>query len=344
MGGTTRYRLLFSITENSEAERGICAATKRVGEQKPMYHVIINPAAKSGKGKQLWAQLENVFKEQGIAYQAHFTRQEKDAGRYAEELTKCGGTVKLLVCGGDGTLNEVLQGIHDLGTVELAYIPQGSANDFARDFAEQGKPVERLRRILTRAPYRIDIGLVKVLAQDGTEYVRRFAGSSGIGYDAAVCEEVDRSVLKRYLNRFRLGKIAYLMIALKQLMQLKQHPLEIVVDRERTIEMKRCLFSSIMVHRYEGGGFMFCPDADAFDGVLDLCVAENLTRRKFLRIMPGAFSGKHVRHKREIHMLRGKDILIRAKEPMYFHVDGEVICRAKELHLTCLHQKLKLYI
>lgn len=309
-----------------------------------MYHVIINPAAKSGRGKQLWVQLESVFKEQGAAYQAHFTKQEKDAGRFAEELTKCGGTVRLLVCGGDGTLNEVLQGIHDLDAVELAYIPQGSANDFAKDFPEQGSPTERLRRILNREPYRIDVGLVKILAQDGKEYVRRFAGSSGIGYDAAVCEEVDRSALKRYLNRLHLGKIAYLAIALKQLMRLSQYPVQIMIDKERKLEMKRCMFGVFMVHRYEGGGFMFCPDADAFDGALDLCVAENLTRRKILRILPSAFSGKHVRYEREIHMLRGKEIVVRAKEPMYFHVDGEVVCRAKELHLTCLHQKLKLYL
>ncbi len=89
---------------------------------------------------------------------------------------------------------------------------------------------------------------------------------------------------------------------------------------------------------------MFCPDADAFDGSLDLCMAENLTRRKVLRVLPSAFSGKHVRHKREIHMLRAKDIVVRAEEPMYFHVDGEVVCCAKELHLSCLQRKLKLYI
>lgn len=309
-----------------------------------MYHVIINPAARSGRGRHLWAQLEQVLVERGVAYEAHFTKQEKDARRYSEELTQSGAPVKLLVCGGDGTLNEVLQGIHDLDAVELAYIPQGSANDFARDFSEQGKPTERLKRILTREPYRIDIGLVRVVAQDGTEYMRRFAGSSGIGYDAAVCEEVDRSVMKRYLNRLRIGKIAYLVIALKQLMKLPQYPIQIVVDKERKIEMERCLFSAFMVHRYEGGGFMFCPDADAFDGKLDVCVAENLTRRKILCVLPSAFKGKHVRHERQIHMLRGKDITVRTKEPMYFHVDGEVVCRAKELHLSCLHQKLKLYL
>lgn len=309
-----------------------------------MYHVVINPAAKSGRGRKLWTQLEQVFKEQGVAYEAHFTRQEKDAKRYAEELTLSGVPVKLLVCGGDGTLNEVLQGIHDLDAVELAYIPQGSANDFAKDFTEQGTPAERLKRILNREPYRIDIGLAKVTAEDGTEYIRRFAGSSGIGYDAAVCEEVDRSVMKRYLNRLHIGKIAYLIVALKQLMKLSQYPVQIVVDKEQKMEMKRCLFSAFMVHRYEGGGFMFCPDASAFDGELDVCVAENLTRRKILRVLPGAFSGKHVRHKREVHILRGKEIAVRTEEPMYFHVDGEVVCRAKKLHLYCLHQKLKLYI
>lgn len=309
-----------------------------------MYHVIINPAAKSGRGKQLWSQLESVFREQGVPYEVHFTKQEKDAGRFAERLTADGGNVRLLVCGGDGTLNEVLQGIHDLDTVELAYIPQGSANDFARDFAEQGTPKERLRRILKREPYLMDIGLAQITAQDGTNYMRRFAGSSGIGFDAAVCEEVERSVMKRYLNRLHLGKLAYLIVALRQLIRLSQHPVQIILDGEKKLEMKRCLFTSFMVHRFEGGGFMFCPEADAFDGKLDLCVAEKLTRHRFLRVLPSAFTGKHVRYEQEIHMLRADDIVVRAKEPMYFHVDGEVVCCARELHLSCLHRKLKLYI
>lgn len=136
---------------------------------------------------------------------------------------------------GDGTLNEALE-IHDLDAVELAYIPQGSANDFARDFSEQGTPKERLRRILTREPYYMDIGLVSAVAQDGTTYMRRFAGSSGIGYDAAVCEEVERSVMKRYLNQVRLGKLAYLIIALKQLVRLPQHPLRVVLDGEKRLK------------------------------------------------------------------------------------------------------------
>ncbi len=308
-----------------------------------MIHVIINPAAKSGKGKRLWEQLESALKEQKAEYQAHFTKRADDAGRYAKELTAGSGNVKLLVCGGDGTLNGVLQGIRDLDKAELYYIPQGSANDFARDFQEKGTLEERLCRMLTREPYLTDIGVARITAEDGTEYVRRFAGSSGIGYDAAVCEEVDRSALKKCLNKIGLGGLAYLAIALKQLICLRTVPVSIAVDGKEKILMKHCLFSAFMVHRFEGGGFMFCPDADAFDGELDLCAADNITRRKFLRIMPRAFSGKHVRFG-EVRMLRGKEIHVRADSPMFFHVDGEVVCRAKELRLTCIRQKLKLYM
>ncbi len=318
-------------------------AFSKLGEEAGMIHVIINPEARSGRGKGLWEQLEEVFREQNAAYQTHFTHKPGDAGRYAGELTEGGEPVKLLVCGGDGTLNEVLQGIRDLDRTELCYIPYGSANDFARDFEQKGTPQERLRRILHGGPRLMDVGLAQVKGEDGTEYVRRFAGSSGIGFDAAVCEEVNRSVMKRYLNKLRLGKLAYLMIALRQLILLKQTPVRIIVDGEEKICTSKCLFSAFMIHRYEGGGFMFCPDADASDGILDLCEANDITRHRFLRIMPSAFSGKHVRF-REVHILRGSSILVQADSPMYFHVDGEVVCRTREVRLSCLKQKLRLSI
>lgn len=309
-----------------------------------MIHVIINPAAKSGRGMRLWEQLEEVLREQKAGYQVHFTRQAGDAGRYATELTAGADTVKLLVCGGDGTLNEVLQGIRELDNVELYYIPHGSANDFARDFPEKGTPQERLRRMLNQQPCLVDIGVARILAEDGTEYVKRFAGSSGIGYDAAVCEAVDRSVLKKGFNKIGLGKCVYLAVALRKMVRLDAVPVSVRVDQNEPVLMERCLFSAFMVRRYAGGGFMFCPDADGSDGELDLCLVNNITRRRFLRIMPSAFSGKHVRFSDEIRMLRGKDIHVRADRPMFFHVDGEVVCRASQLWLSCLKQKLKLHI
>ena len=97
-----------------------------------MYHFIINPAARSGLGEHMWKKLEPLLKQRRISYQAVFTRYQSHATKIAEEITSDGDRHTLIVLGGDGTVNEVINGIVYLGQTELGYIPLGSSNDLAR--------------------------------------------------------------------------------------------------------------------------------------------------------------------------------------------------------------------
>ena len=343
-----------------------------------MYHIIVNPASRSGKGNSIWNDLETVLREQNVAYAVHFTKKAGDAKEIAEKLTgvnqnrvsqkevsqteinktgtaqinvtvpeKTQGTVtniELMVMGGDGTLNEVLQGICDFAAVTVSYIPLGSSNDFARDYGHKGTPKERLLSVLRKEhAYRTDIGCVKFKEADGNYTTRYFAVSAGIGYDAAVCAEVNDSKLKPIFNRVGLGKVVYLAVALRQLIKAKDIPCRLSMKGKEEILMKRFLVCACMNHRFEGGGFMFAPEADAEDGLLDLCVVAQISKLKILRVLPTAFKGKHVRYK-EVHMYRSEEIRIVTDEPMYVHVDGEVPGKTTELLLSCQKQALKLYL
>ena len=113
----------------------------------------------------------------------------------------------------------------------------------------------------------------------------------------------------------------------------------VTVDDEEPIYIKKMYFTVAMVHHYEGGGFKFCPNADAKDGLLDLCVASNATKLKVLRIIPTAFDGKHVRFK-EIQMLRGKRVVIEANKPMWVQTDGEVKAQAKKITVSDFGEKV----
>ena len=315
-----------------------------------MYHVIINPASRSGKGNRVWQELETVLKEEQAQYTAHFTTQAGDAKRFVEQLT---GTdtdeiTDILVMGGDGTLNESLQGIRNLEKTHLYYLPIGSGNDYGRDFPEKGKTVQRLRRML-REPheYHTDIGAVRYRLDDGREQMRYFAVSCGIGFDAAVCAEVNESAWKPRLNKIGLGKLVYLIVALRNLMNVPQNPCKLTIEDEHgekaQITRKSIIFAAAMNHKYEGGGFMFAPQADAEDGLLDLCLVDNMPKLKILRVIPTAFKGKHVRYK-EVHIHRAKRIHIATDDPMYLHADGEVPGKTKELTVLCLKQALTLYM
>lgn len=315
-----------------------------------MYHVIINPASRSGKGKRVWQELEAVLKEQQAQYTAHYTTQAGDEKRFVEQLTDGDGTdpVSLLVMGGDGTLNGALQGIRNLDRTRLYYVPIGSGNDFARDFQEKGKSIQRLARLL-REPheYHADLGVVRYRPEEGGERTHYFAVSSGIGFDAAVCAEVETSRWKPRLNRLGLGKLVYLVVALRNLMNIPDIPCKLIMEDEndgRTeIACNSMIFAAAMNHKFEGGGFMFAPEADAEDGLLDLCLVDNMPKLKILRVIPTAFKGKHVKYK-EAHMHRCKEIRIRTDEPMYLHADGEVLCKTTELTMTCMKQALTLYL
>ena len=97
-----------------------------------MYDFIVNPNARSGLGGRIWKELEQLLKEQKAEHRVHFTKYQRHASRIAEEITTDGEEHTIVVLGGDGTVNEVLNGITELSKVTMGYIPMGSSNDCAR--------------------------------------------------------------------------------------------------------------------------------------------------------------------------------------------------------------------
>ncbi len=186
-----------------------------------MYHIIINPASRSGKGLKIWKeQVEPALRRGGTLYRPYFSEKAGDVSKIAGKIMAHSGSepVSLIILGGDGTVNEALQGIPDTSRVVLGYIPTGSSNDLARDLDIPTDPTAALDLILHSGVIcSMDLGTL-TYADGGS---RRFAVSCGIGFDAAVCEEALRSKAKKVLNKFGLGKLTYLSIALKQLFAAK---------------------------------------------------------------------------------------------------------------------------
>lgn len=310
-----------------------------------MYHIIVNPASKSGKGNKIWDEVEKAFKDASVEYQVHFTKAEGDAECFAKKLTRnIEDSVNLVVLGGDGTLDEVVNGIVEYERVRVGYIPTGSSNDFARDVKLTIEPKEAVRIILEGKNVKsMDIGKVTYEIENEMEKVtRKFVVSSGIGFDAAVCEEVGRSKLKKVFNKLRLGKLVYLGVAIRNLMGGDSSPCKMYVDDKAPVLLPKFLFIACMVHKYEGGGFMFCPDADYTDDVLDVCAVGALTRRRCFRILPTAFSGKHVKFD-GINMYKAKKITIETDIPLYLHTDGEVCGKTSKVIFESLPGRLNLF-
>ena len=301
-----------------------------------MYHIIINPASRSGAGKKLWKTIvEPYLMEQKTEYISYFSEHPGDVAKLAAKITKgASGSVprKLVILGGDGTVNEALQGIEDFRAVTLGYIPTGSSNDFARDLGIPKDTLKAVKQVFeTGSKHKMDVGCVTFT--DGTK--RYFAVSCGMGFDAAVCEETNRSAFKKALNRIKLGKLAYLAIAVKQLLAAKSADCEITLDDKPTFTIKKYLFSASMLHRYEGGGFKFCPDAKYDDGIIDICTAATkLPKLVILMVLPTAFFGKHYLFP-GITPYKARTIHIKASAPLWIHTDGEVLRKDDELTISC---------
>lgn len=299
-----------------------------------MYHVIINPVSRSGRGLRIWtSQIEPALKARRISYHPWFSRKAGDAVRIAEELT-CAETdrpLTLIIVGGDGTVNEVLQGLKSPSRITLGYIPTGSSNDLARDLNLPKNPLDALNVILDSGSARpMDLGTV--IYPDGEK--RRFAVSCGIGFDAAVCEDALHSGIKRIMNRLGLGKLTYLGIALKQLFAAKAVSGKLIFDDGETADIGNMLFTACMIHRFEGGGFMFAPDADSGDGILNLCSVGNLSKLFILFALPTAFRGKHYRFD-GISAYKAEKLTIETTMPLWIHTDGEVTRKSSQICVTC---------
>lgn len=282
------------------------------------YDFIINPESRSGLGETTWKMIEPELKKQRVRYRIHMTAKRKDAGKIAEELTSDGRGHTFVVLGGDGTLNEVINGIREPEKVTLGYIPIGSSNDFARGLRLPKDPMAALEAVLHPGKViRMDVGVIS----DGTRS-RRFLVSAGIGFDASVCHEVCVSRWKVILNRLGLGKLSYAVVALDRLAKDRPAHLTLTMEDGSRREFPGTYFAAFMNLPYEGGGFKFCPDASPEDGLLDVIVAHGLPVPKILCLLPLAFGGKHIGFK-GITILKCRSVRVEADTPLPLHTDGE---------------------
>ena len=221
-----------------------------------MYSFIINPNARSGKGLRAWKLIEKRLEEKSVPYQVFSTKYQGHATQIARTLTQEKDCRSLIVLGGDGTLNEAVNGIADLARVTLGYIPIGSSNDFARSLGLEQDPLKALEKLLTPSGY-IPVNIGSLCW--GREHTRRFVVSAGLGFDAGVCHQVAVSRLKVFLNRIGLGKLSYAAVAVGLLLSLTPRRMTLTLDDQTPLEFDRTYFAAVMNHPYEGGGFRFCP-------------------------------------------------------------------------------------
>ena len=301
------------------------------------YTFIVNPNSRSGLGYRIWNQVEPILKVRAIKYSVHFTKYRQHAAKLVQELTSDGKYHTLVALGGDGTINEVVDGIRFLSKVTLGYIPTGSSNDFARSLHLPTEPLQGLDNILSPTRYLpVNIG---ILTYNGKK--RRFAVSSGMGFDAGICHEAMVSPVKALLNRLHLGKLTYVGIALRQILTLTPQCITLTLDDSRKINFKRAYFATAMNLKFEGGGFKFCPNANCQDGLLDVIVISGLSKLKILALLPTAYKGWHTRFS-GVYIYTCKKMEITSSISLPLHTDGEPVLKQTRASMSLEPEKLRI--
>lgn len=302
-----------------------------------MYHFIINPNARSGRGAIVWYDVQKSLAKRNIPYTAHFTQYRRHATAIAHTITCDRESHTLIVLGGDGTIDEVINGIVCFEKTLLGYIPIGSGNDFARGLNLSSDPEVALDRILGQFSTKtIDLGLL--------EYADKkhiFAVSSGIGYDASICHAVCVSRFKILLNKLKLGKLAYVFLSFDRLFHCKPQRMELILDDNIHLNFKKFYFATAMNLPFEGGGCKFCPNARPDDGMLDIIVVADVSKPCALSILPFVFNGLHTHHK-GVYIYRCKKAVLHSSGPMPVHSDGEPIFLQHDLAFTICPKQLKI--
>lgn len=309
-----------------------------------MLTFIVNETSGRGRAATVWRRLRRSLIAEGVAFRAWSTRQPGEATELARLASREGGAFqKLVVVGGDGTVNEVLNGISDFEHLALGVVPIGSGNDFVRGLGLPRLPERALRRILASdGSRRIDLGQVSVAGQAP----RRFAISGGIGMDAWVCAQVDASRLKTVLNRLGLGGLSYGLMTLTAAWNLDTAAGTAQLDTpygRHTFRLRDLIFLACMNFPWEGGGVPIAPGASAADGCFSVCLADGLTGLQVLAKLPRLALGKHI-HTHGVTLLPASRVELQLDAPLYVHADGEVIGKSRRVVFDVLPDKLRVLV
>lgn len=270
--------------------------------------VIVNPAAGSGRAVRAAARLRHAALAAGA--EMRVSTAPGDVERLAREAAAA-GISRIVAVGGEGTVQEVANGLAGAPATAVGIVPGGNGNDLARALGLPREPLAALAVALDCAPRAIDLGMVRSAAGE-----RRFVAAGGTGFDAGVATRMAGA--RAWWQRGRLG---YLLTTLDELRHHRNAAVRMTLDGSELAIDGPILFAAFANSAFYGGGMQIAPQALPDDGLLDLCLVGDLSRLEALRQLPGLYRGAHVTHP-AVTMRRFRSLRIEG-EAAPVHLDGE---------------------
>jgi YegS/Rv2252/BmrU family lipid kinase len=284
----------------------------------PTWLVIVNPNAGHGKGSKDWKKIETLLTMYGLVYQVHFTKTRRHAIELSVNAIEQGFR-KIIVVGGDGTMNEVVNGCFLQKTcpttaITLAIITVGTGNDWGRLFGIPQEYEGAIKLIKNGQIHLQDAGNVTYYHGAKKEN-RYFINIAGLGFDAVV---VKRTNLQK--DRGRSGKALYFWNLLRSLISYRHTQVEVIIDG--TLIRNMVFTISLGIGKYSGGGMMQTPNAITDDGLLDITIVNKMRKGEILMSLKKLYDGSIYDHPK-IEGYTGKHILIDSDPLIHVEADGE---------------------
>jgi diacylglycerol kinase (ATP) len=282
--------------------------------------ILVNPIAGGGRARGLAPRIEAWLSAHGVTARLMETGERGHAERLAAAAADL-GHARVVAVGGDGTVQEVVNGLLTAARTAgpaaptMGIVPAGNGNDLVRDLALPLDPIAALGIALGEATRPIDVARADL--SDGR--VRHFAVAGGVGFDAQVA-----AAMYGHRMPWQRGRAGYFLSTLVELGRYRNRRLEITLETtDGAVRLERTAFLVAFANGpFYGGGMLICPGAEIGDGLLDLCVAGDLTRLEALRLLPGIYRGAHVGHPK-VEFLRARTVRFDGDPGTLAHLDGE---------------------
>lgn len=288
-----------------------------------MFHIIVNPQGGKGKSLKALQKVEQILKDKNVEYAVHKTERPLHATEITRELSKTPDT-KIIMMGGDGSFNEILNGIDNFDNVTLGIVPCGSGNDFVK---KSGHPMDIAKAM----------DIILNGKEEYCDYIqlddRRCLNVLGAGMDV--------DVLLNYATRKHgPAKMRYYMSLFHVLAHTRFHHLRLTVDGGEPME-RNVFMIGIGNGGIIGGGIPICPAADPYDGELSIVVVNEIKKSKILLELGGFLSAKHV-NKSYTEVFSGKKVHLEVLDDSKCQTDGEIF-DGTDIHAELVSGKLRIF-
>jgi diacylglycerol kinase (ATP) len=248
----------------------------------------------------------------GLHGDALLSERPGQLGELARQAADNGASLVVAV-GGDGTVNEIANGLAGLD-VDLAVVPRGTGWDFVRTHRIPRGLDEAVEVALHGRTRKLDLGRARYRSWDGAEAERLFANIASAGMSGAIAKRTNET------SKALGGKASYLWATLAVFARWRNDEVRVRVDgAEHAGRMHDVIVAN---GRYLAGGMMICPEADPGDGLFDVLLIGDLTKRDLLLTLPKTYRGRHLPHPKAT-LLRGTRVEVDSPEPLPVELDGE---------------------